>query len=140
MIVKVERPPNFDAIAAAFPMAHTKGGMFAYGDSLYLPGGGDIPPAIQFDHEPVHGRRQLAMGVDTWWQSYIDDPAFRLTEEILAHRAEYQWWLTSPEGRKQVPGFRSKADWMLIQIAQRLSGPLYGKLIGMAEAKRLIAS
>lgn len=137
LIVKVERPPLFYEIAAAFPMAHNDKVVFAWGETVFAPSGGTIPPAI-LAHEAVHGKRQLAIGIETWWARYIDDVIFRLAEEIPAHQAEYQHHRNSPEGAKPVPGFRCKADWMLLQIAQRLAGPLYGRLVTMQEAKRLI--
>jgi hypothetical protein len=140
MIVKHARPPMFEEIAAALPMAREDGVMFCWGVSLYVPDGRPVPPSLLQAHEPVHSARQLKMGVEKWWQRYIVDPAFRLAEEIPAHRAEYQWWVNAPEGRDRKAGFRCKADYMLFQIAQRLSSPLYGRLVSIFEAKRLISA
>jgi hypothetical protein len=139
MIVKHARPPMFEEIAAAFPMAHTEGVMFAWGGTLYVSSNDPVSPALQA-HEAVHSVRQLKYGVEKWWKRYIADPAFRLAEEIPAHRAEYQWWVSAPEGRDRKAGFRSKADYMLFQIAQRLSSPLYGRMVSIFEAKRLISA
>jgi hypothetical protein len=86
----------------------------------------------------VHGQRQKAIGVDVWWRLYIDDANFRLEEEVLAHRAEYEHECRTPGADKPTPGFRSRSAYMLHQIANRLACRLYGNMITAADARLLI--
>jgi hypothetical protein len=124
------RPPNFDAIAAALPMAAKPSVIFTYGDSIFCPGGGPISPWIMA-HERVHSVQQ---GDDpiAWWNRYIADVEFRFAEELEAHRAEWRAWLSL--------GNRNRAErrgYMVI-VGMRLAGPLYGRMVRFAKARELI--
>jgi hypothetical protein len=125
MLVVVEKPPLWDEISKAFPVANRGGVVFAFGKKIYNPSGVKIPPELMA-HESVHGQRQRD-GVNAWWLKYINDPLFRLQEEIPAHRAEYARFCELQRDRN----FRSV---FLNRIARRLSGPLYGGLITHRQA------
>lgn len=122
-----DRPPNYTSIRAVFPAASNEGVIFAYGDKIYNPSGVKIPKEI-IDHELVHCKRQIEMGVVLWWEKYLDDPAFRYYEEVLAHRAEYKSFCARQTSRNQ----RRTA---LKFIAKRLSSSLYGKIVTFDKAK-----
>lgn len=125
-------PPNFSTLKRAFNLDPAAGVIFSYGETIYIPNQRTpLPPALVV-HEAVHGERQLAhpRGVAGWWDEYVADPGFRLSEELPAHRAEYAWHRLH-EGR----GGRERA---LTKIASRLSGPLYGRMIDFVEAKKMI--
>jgi hypothetical protein len=128
-------PPLMAEIDAAFNVKG-KAVFFAWGDTVYSPSGKRLPDCL-IDHERVHGERQ-GHDVEGWWRRYIADPRFRLDEEIPAHRAEYRWWARQPGARRPVRGFRSQLQFMENEIAKRLASPLYGSLVTVAEAKRLI--
>ena len=104
-------PPNIDKIARALPGARRKGVMFSYGSIIYAPHGTRVSPALKA-HEGVHGERQLEIGIEKWWDQYIDDKQFRFHEELLAHRAEYDWWRTFKAANRR--------RMALYDIAQRL--------------------
>lgn len=91
-----------------------------------------MPKALLL-HEEVHGARQKVYtgGVEAWWHRYIAESQFRLDEEIPAHRAELAHLLTKAKG----PAMRAHA---LSRTAARLAAPLYGNLITIAEAKRVL--
>jgi len=130
MRILQERPPNFEAVLRRFPCADKLGVLFAWGDVLYVPDGGD-PGHELLAHELEHGRRQLAMGVASWWERYLVDRRFLLDEELAAHRAEYAKFCEAyTRGRARFLTF----------IAQRLSGPLYGHPVAFDEACRLITA
>lgn len=44
-------------------------------------------------HELVHLERQKLIGVDVWWDKYINDEKFRFNEELLAYKAQYKYVL-----------------------------------------------
>jgi hypothetical protein len=124
-------PPNYEAIAARFDI--TESVIFAYGDVIYNPSGGIIPPSVMA-HEQVHGTRQGA-DVEWWWKRYLDDDEFRLFEEIQSHRAEYKYLYDRTKDRNA----RAKA---LHIVAARLVAPLYGygHLITHARAKAVLST
>ena len=123
-------PPMFRKINQSFDV-RGKPVIFCWGDTIYNPTGMKIAPQLRV-HEAVHSTQQ-GNDPETWWNHYIADPAFRLEQEIPAHRAEYRCVLGS--GLNDGPVLE-----MLDRIAERLSSPLYGSLIDYEEARRLIAA
>jgi hypothetical protein len=135
-----ERPPNFDAIATAFPIVrHRRGIFYAFGDTIYNPDGVEVTPALAA-HEATHAQRQRDLfsdvgdlAPDAWWNCYLSNPQFRLGEELIAHRAEWRHFISLGYGR-------AKRRQYLSQISARLASPLYGGLISAAQAKRAIGA
>lgn len=139
-------PPNYVQIRTAFPQVVGRQGiLYAWGDRIYNPSGVNLPWWLK-EHEEVHGSRQshvfhpqnTALGTEwendairTWWDKYITDPNFRLWEEILAHRAEWEVYSSLYVNRAQQKTY-------LASMAERLSGPLYNNMIGLAEAVKEI--
>lgn len=132
MQITVARPPNFDEVIARFPFADRHGVIFTYGQTIYNPSGVEISPALKC-HESVHAQRQGSdeEEIRAWWARYLDEPLFRLEEELLAHRAEYRAFKGWTKDRNAVAR-------KLESIAARLSGPLYGGVMSFAQAKRLL--
>jgi hypothetical protein len=115
-MIKLEYPPNIQAIAAVFPTAMDLPTIFAYGHDIYNPTGAEIPNAL-LAHEGVHCARQLIQGVENWWEQYCRDEVFRYEEELLAHIREYEvgaWGLDRNQRRA-----------LLWHTAERLVAPLY---------------
>lgn len=123
-------PPNFAAIHKAFNV-RGKPIIYAYGDTIYNPQRIKVSDHL-IAHEGVHATRQRLMGgPEKWWERYIADPQFRLAEEVPAHAAEYAYFSQRmPHG--------SRLDDISYEIAHRLASPLYGSLVGIDEARRLI--
>lgn len=121
-------PPNWDELTRAFNVAGKKV-ICAWGGIIYNPNGADLTPALMA-HEAVHGARQ-AGDVVGWWRRYIDDADFRLAEEIPAHQAEYRAAIKQAANRNQ-------RRWHEKKIAVRLASPLYGRMITLPKARRLI--
>ena len=132
MEVVVAPPPNFEDILRVFPLASRPGTLFTYGQTIYNPSGIVIPGQIKA-HEAVHGQRQGTNEeeIRNWWARYLEEPVFRLEEELLAHRAEYRAFRGWTKDRNAVAR-------QLDYIAQRLCGPLYGGLLTYAAARRMI--
>lgn len=118
-------PPNYSEIRAAFPFVRGRSVIFAYGDRIYYPSGGKLSPALM-EHEGVHGRRQ-AGDPAAWWRRYISDTAFRLDEEVVAHKAEYASLARSGGSQKD-----------LDYVVNRLCSPLYGAGITKERATALM--
>ena len=120
-------PPNIESIRAVLPVSENN--IFAYGGVIYNPGGRELPPWL-IEHEQVHFRQQ-GWRPARWWKKFLKDPVFRLKQELEAHRAEYQCYCFLVLDRNS----RAMA---LSQISRRLAAPMYGGIISIGEARRLI--
>lgn len=118
-------PPNYQRINKAFNV-RGQPVIFAFGQAIYNPAKIKIPPQL-YAHEAVHLDRQ-GSDPNAWWERYIEEPRFRLDEEIPAHVAEY---------RVVKPYDGASGRWLNL-IAERLASPLYGSLISQANAKTLL--
>lgn len=118
-MIKIERPPNFDAIVAVFPHAKDPGILFAYGEDIYNPSDVAIPRALM-EHEYRHCANQFTYegGAEAWWARYLVDQEFRYQEELVAHVSEYVSLATSTNDRN----LRAKLS---MRTSQRLVAPLY---------------
>jgi hypothetical protein len=128
--VVASRPPNYDEVAAAFGLKGRHGVIFAYGDTIYNPSGIFVTPDL-VAHETVHsGQQAREGGPEAWWRRYIDDPAFRLEQEVEAYRAQYRF-AAENYGRKQ------RRD-LLAHICRTLAGPLYGRVMTPGQARAAV--
>lgn len=134
-------PPNYAAINAKFNIAG-RPVIFAWGDIIYNPHHVKVTPEL-LAHEGVHGERQVTDNIDgepnderirRWWCRYIEDDAFRLNEEVLAHRMERAVRIS------QLPGGRDNRRARLIraETAVRLASPLYQFGISVKQAAELL--
>ena len=137
MIIVHDHPPLWDLISAKFPIAG-KPVIFAWGYMIFNPEGVVVSRDLHA-HEEIHGMRQLeympALGknksIERWWHAYIGSPDFRLAEELPAHIAEYKSmcsWITD----------RNTRDQALHQVACKLASPLYGSLVTLQIARKLL--
>jgi hypothetical protein len=116
-------PPNYAVIRAAFPWIRARSNVvFAHGERIYNPSGQVLSPAL-WAHERVHCARQLESDVANWWKRYISDRDFRLEEEVLAHRAEWQYLVQHGTARER------------IDVVKRLTLPMYK--FGLTEMQAL---
>lgn len=83
-------------------------------------------------HELVHVKQHMAYpgGPEAWWRKYLDEPEFRISQELEAYRAQYKWLQdnTNRQYRKKV----------LKHCAKDLSSNLYGNVMSYDEAENLI--
>lgn len=126
-------PPIFDEIDAAFQV-RGRPILYAWGDVIYNPAGIAIPVEL-VAHEAVHGERQRA-DVRGWWRRYIEEPEFRLAEELPAHVAEFKA-LCASQSAKWV-SHRNMRRTYAAHVGKRLAAPLYGGLIKADAAKKII--
>lgn len=130
MEIVYAKPPNWERLAEAFDLRDNSGVIFTYGNKLYVPGG----QRIQIDkplmrHEEVHARQQKAIGIDAWWDNFLNDRNFRLSQELEAYREQYRAMAGLPLEHRL--GY-------LDHIASDLSGAMYGNLMTKDEAKAVI--
>jgi hypothetical protein len=121
-------PPNYAEIKARLnPGPRT---VFAYGDTIYSPSTTQLPPDL-IAHESVHfGQQQRAGGPEAWWRRYLDEPQFRLDQEVEAYRAQFALCSLLPRATRRK---------FLANISATLSGSMYGRLVTKEQAKLLVA-
>lgn len=126
MQIKEEYPPNYDEI---LKVLEPEDAIFCYGDVIYN------PYKLSFDksyevHEEVHS---LSQGGDPsgWWDRYLKDPKFRLEEELVAHKTQYDFL----KGKD-----REKNNKVVHQFALFLSSKMYGNLISYNDARKYLQS
>lgn len=122
------RPPNYAEINQAFgPLSPSV--VFAYGDTIYAARPDELPADL-IVHEKVHLRQQREVGgPEIWWRRYIDDPEFRLAQEVEAYRAQLASHSVKRE-RRQVAR----------RVALDLASSMYGSLVDRHEAWKLLTA
>ena len=116
MKIEIAEPPMIEEIRQVFPN-RPKNVVYAFGDTIYAPDGGTLPPAI-VAHEAAHGQRQLACGPEVWWRQYLEDPEFRYREELVAHASEFRAQFGSG-------GDRNMRTCLMVRTVMRLLAPMY---------------
>ena len=105
--------------------------VFAYGDRIYT--GELVEPVLSRDlvvHERTHfAQQERAGGPEAWWRRYLDDPVFRLEQEVEAYRAQYQALSDLP---------RSERRRLLAHFCKTLASSMYGGLVTKEQARALI--
>lgn len=120
-------PPNFEKIAAKFTLKGLE--VFTYGDTIYNPGNGIITSDLEA-HEAVHMKEQ-GEAPAAWWEKYLIDPQFRLNQELKAYREQRRVYMQGPHTRNDIALFTYK-------LARDLASPMYGNLLSVLEAHKLI--
>ncbi len=127
MVIKNEWPPNIEEIRKVFDSTDKKP-VFCWGDILYNPHNCDIVNHILV-HEEVHSRQQISP--EAWWKRYLEEPEFRLSQELEAYSAQYKF-------AKKVIKDRNLLSKFLNALAYDISGKMYGNMIEYQEAIKII--
>jgi hypothetical protein len=132
MKISFATPPLWDKIKAKFPVTEDSHIWYTHGDCIYSPSK-IIPPDDIIVHEMVHQEQQESNDdvANIWWQNYMHDPDFRLSQEAEAYGAQYRFWCAKVKDRNQ-------RDKILRQIGQALAGKEYGNCVSSSEAMKLV--
>jgi len=99
--------------------------IFTYGNTIY---GRNLDYGL-ICHELTHVTRQSIMGKNEWWEKYLDDTEFRVKEELIAYKNQYEAYKRNDHCLAQTA---------LEQIGTIMSGPLYQGNISKEDVIRLI--
>lgn len=127
MKVVYDYPPNIDQIREVFTLH--KGIVFTYGDIIYNPDCGFINDPLM-RHEETHCKQQ-GTNPAGWWERYLQDPAWRVTQEVAAYRRQFK-------AIKKLTNDRERRHAWLCKLAGDLSGPMYGSPIPFQKAFQAI--
>ena len=128
MGVKIEKQDNFPYLQEYrqnFPIDENT--IFVFEDKIYT--NNDLPYDIII-HEIEHLRQQKKIGAKKWIDKYIEDPRFRLEQEIGAYKAQLK------EVKKI--GDREEYAHILIECATNISSKLYNNIITYQESLKLL--
>lgn len=127
-----QKPPAhiYNRCVKQFGVDFNKGIVFTVGDTIHS--AVEIPRDLMV-HELTHVRQQRAFegGYEEWWNRYLEDEKFRYSQELEAYRNQWKWIETNVKDR-------NKAFRLFMQIAQLLSGEMYGKMVTLSEAKEAL--
>lgn len=130
--IKNEKPPIYENACAAFRI-NPKTTIFTYGDTIYNPNNLNLSDDI-IAHERVHIEQQKANDKDAqiWWTKFLQDPEFRLSQELEAYAKQYNFICQRKTQNKQIR-FN-----VLKRYAEILSGGLYGNCVSFYRAMQII--
>jgi len=103
--------------------------IFTFGHTIYNPHDVYIPGDFLI-HEAMHSTQQ-GDNPKKWWKNYLKDPAFRIDQEAEAYAEQYIFLCKITKGREE--RFRMMSD-----FARVLASSVYGSLIGIELARKLI--
>ena len=126
--------PGFEEVKKEFPDIEEKNTVFAFGNKIYIPHkvGEDI-----IAHEMVHCRRQgyTEDGAKDWWIKYYEDNNFRFNEELIAYKAQYQFFKQYAKNNDR------ETLWKYgMNLAAYLTGPLYKNMADLNSCYKQITS
>lgn len=123
-------PPNIEVIKKTFNIEGKKGIVYTHGQVIYNPDMLYMDDALLF-HEATHSLQQDTLGVDVWWKKYLEDPQFRLVQELEAYHSQYKKFCKTDKDR-------NKQAQYLHRLAQDCSGEVYGNMVNYSEACKWI--
>jgi hypothetical protein len=98
--------------------------IFAYDNVIYC--NGKLPDDLII-HEETHHKQQERDGLDYWTENYLNDPKYRLSQEIEA----YQNQLRSIKDKNKQLQIR-------LESARNISSQLYGGIIDYKQALEIL--
>jgi hypothetical protein len=124
MRLVLEKPAIYETLQKQFGIVWESGVVITYGDTCYCVH--NISQDVMA-HEEVHMHRQLAMGVEKWWDRYLKDPEFRVQEELEAYRKQYIFIKKNSRDRRVI--FNES-----MRLARDLSSSMYGGVCTFQQA------
>jgi len=126
-------PPIIERAREAFGIKwEEKNVVMVYGDTIHQSFDYPMDDDLLI-HELVHVRQHAEYpgGASAWWDRYLIDAEFRLSQELEAYRIQWQWVLKNEKNRQT-------RFLILRHCASDLSGSMYGNLMGFTEAMQRI--
>lgn len=123
-----EKPQIYSRLVKAFGINWNKGVIIAYGDTIHCKW---KLTQVKIVHEKTHLKQQSVIGVKEWWNKYIEDPQFRLLQEIEAYTNEIEWIKNNIYNMNERKALVDK-------IVLDLSSAMYGSIVTQEEAYRLL--
>lgn len=120
----------YDKLVEKFGVSFDQGTIFTIGNVIYHKK--DLTDDLEV-HERTHVSQQLSYpgGKWAWWDKYLEDPGFRLSQELEAYRRQCRYARSNYKNREKV-------NLVIQNSAMALSGKMYGELVDFNKAIDLI--
>lgn len=84
--ISADKPPVYDRLKEVFGVEWDEGLVVTYGDTIHVKGGIGLTKDL-LAHEATHVGQQTLYpgGVEAWWDRYLADKEFRLSQEQEAY-------------------------------------------------------
>lgn len=129
MKLSKEKPPIYQRCVDKFGVDWEKGVIFTYEDTIHCKF--DLGPD-KIIHEKTHIDQQKEYGVEKWWDRYLEDEKFRLSQELEAYKNEANFIKNNIKDR-------NKRFMFLHLIARDLSSSMYGNIITYQEVFKIVS-
>jgi hypothetical protein len=126
MNIKNRKPEIYERLNKVFGVNWDDGIIITYGDTIYCKY--PLTPE-KIAHETIHTIQQ--QDPVAWWDKYIEDVDFRISQELEAYKAECEF---IKKGNKS----RNEKYQLIRQNAIDLSSFIYGNIISFSEAYKLL--
>lgn len=130
MFTSKEKPKIYETLKKKFGINWETGIAITYGDTCHSKN--ELPPDL-VAHEEVHVAQQRMFGPEAWWTTYIEDPDFRLRQEVEAYRAQVKYLNDHTELMS-----RNERRYRIRNMAIDLNSHVYGFVVNFEEALKLI--
>ena len=122
MLKPLREFPQMDRYKKYFPIGDKT--IIAYYPDIYS--NNSLTPDLLV-HESTHLRQQQKLGLNSWVDKYLEDPTFRLNQEIEAYN-------------NQIQSFKDKNQRLKSKIwaSETLSSSLYNNIITKEEAYKIL--
>lgn len=116
-------PAIYYTLKKKFGINWDKGIIITYGDTVYCKY--SISPDLEI-HEGTHIKQQNEYGVKEWWDRYLVDVEFRLSQEKEAYKNQVDFAFKNFS--------KKQAEFILDKCAIDLSSYIYGNIITYDQA------
>ncbi len=117
-----KKPPNWNLLEKTFGV-DWENTVVTYGNKIYS--SRPIPPDLEA-HEKVHVKQQGIHPI-RWWNKYIKDPEFRLSQEIESYKAQIKYIRLHSSDRNYIHK-------LYMRLVADLSSKMYGNCISYTDA------
>ena len=130
-IKDIKEAPNLQVLKDRFGVDE-RYVIISYGNAIYSPKKELTPDLLV--HELIHCERQgfSPDSAKRWWEMYLRDENFRLQEELIAYKAQFEYCC-------KVYKDRNKRTKIQVALAQQLASEQYGKVITFGKALELLS-
>lgn len=129
MNIVVGLPPVYPEIVA-HGITPPDTAIYTYGDIIFNPSGGELSDDLK-RHEETHQLQHAMIGARHWWTMWLNDPRFRVEQELAAYQKQYRFFCGVRRDRNEQARFA-------VALARAMAGPMYGNVISFDEAYRRI--
>ncbi len=129
--ISTEIPAIYHVLKKKFGVNWDNELVITYGKVIHSKNAHLLPDVVA--HELTHVKQQEEMGDENWWIKYLEDPKFRLEQEVEAYKWQVRFLRDHTESTT-----RDFRRWRINKMAEDLASSQYGYLVTYKLALELI--